>query len=217
MPENDDNGNPTRRRLLRAAQRLFADGGYDGVSVGELAGAAGVNRAMLYYYFKDKRDLYREAITNVLEVIPALWEREELRAGAPAERLDRYVAALWEALAEHRDAMPMVMRELASGGPERELIFSRYLVPNARFVAGIIADGINAGDFSPALPLFAAVAVVSGIIMPNFGFAVAGAFGAEVAGSVGEGREYADFYRAYVKRALAAGPPKRGDKRGKDK
>lgn len=202
---------------MRVAQRLFADGGYDGVSVGELARAARVNRAMLYYYFKDKRDLYRQTITNVLELIPALWERDDLKTGAPAERLDRYVAALWEALAENRDAMPMIMRELASGGPERELIFNRYLVPNAVFVGKIIEDGISKGDFSPAPPSFVTVALISGIIMPNFGFAVGKPFVAEVAGSLGEGREYVDFYRAYLRRALGAGAGKGGDTRGKNK
>ena len=56
MVEKNNRDNPTRRRILRVARRLFADAGYDGVSVGELARAARVNRAMLYYYFKDKRD-----------------------------------------------------------------------------------------------------------------------------------------------------------------
>jgi len=217
MNANDNRDNPTRRRILRVAQRLFADGGYDGVSVGELARAARVNRAMLYYYFKDKRDLYRRTITNVLELIPALWERDDLKTGAPAERLDRYVAALWEALAENRDALPMIMRELASGGPERELIFNRYLVPNAVFVGKIIEEGISTGDFSPAAPSFVTVALISGIIMPNFGFAVGKPFVAEVAGSLGEGREYVDFYRAYLRRALGAGAGKGGDTRGKHK
>jgi AcrR family transcriptional regulator len=215
IKENKDN--PTRRRILRVAQRLFADAGYDGVSVGELARAARVNRAMLYYYFKDKRDLYRQTITSVLDLIPALWERDDLKVGAPPERLDRYVEALWDALAENRDVMPMIMRELSSGGRERELIFNRYLVPNALFVGKIIEEGVARGDFSAVPPTFATVALISGIIMPNFGFAVAKPFLDEVAGSVGEGREYVDFYRAYVKRALAAEAGKGGDKRGENK
>jgi len=214
---NGNRDNPTRRRILRVAQRLFADAGYDGVSVGELARAARVNRAMLYYYFKDKRDLYRQTITNVLDLIPALWEREDLKAGSPAERLDRYAGALWEALADNRDAMPMIMREISSGGPERELIFNRYLVPNALFVAKIVEEGMASGDFSTAPPTFVTVALISGLIMPNFGFAVGKPFLAEVAGSIAEGREYVDFYRAYVRRALGAGAGKGGDKRGKNK
>ena len=196
---------------------MFADGGYDGVSVGELARAARVNRAMLYYYFKDKRDLYRQAIINVLELIPALWEREDLKAGAPADRLDRYVGALWEALAENRDAMPMIMRELSSGGSERELIFSRYLIPNAMFITKIVEDGVSTGDFAPAPPLFVTVALISGLIMPNFGFAIGKPFAPEWADSLGAGPEYIDFYQAYVRRALGAGTGKGGDTRGPDK
>ena len=213
---NRDRDNPTRRRILRVARRLFADAGYNGVSVAELARAARVNRAMLYYYFKDKRDLYRQTITSVLDLIPVLWERDDMKAGTPVERLDRYVAALWEALAENRDALPMIMRELSSGGPERELIFNRYLIPNALFVAKIVEEGVANGDFSAAPPTFVTVALISGLIMPNFGFAVAKPFLAEVAGSIGEGHEYVDFYRAYARRALGARGEKGGDEHGEN-
>ncbi|UCH78932.1 MAG: TetR/AcrR family transcriptional regulator [Candidatus Coatesbacteria bacterium] len=213
MPRNT-HPNPARDRILKAARGLFASRAYDGVSIGELAAAAQVNRAMLYYYFRDKQDLYRQSIISVLDLIPALWEREDLKRGAPAERLDRYVVALWEALAENREAMPMIMRELASGGSERELIFKRYLVPNALFVGKLIEEGVQAGDFSAAPPLFATIALISGIIMPNFGLAVGTPFVTEISGSITEGREYLDFYRDYLRRALSVPEGKGGDRGG---
>ncbi len=208
--------NPTRRRILKAARRLFSSRGYDAVSITDLADAARVNRAALYYYFEDKRDLYREAIKTILDLIPALWERRETREGAPAQKLDKYVTGLWEALASNRDAMPLIMREVATGGPERELIFKRYLVPNAVHVAAILEEGMARGEFADAPPLMAAVAVLSGMIMPNFGLAVGRPFLDEAGGLLPEGRAYVDFYRGYVRRAL--GPPagKGGSKRAKN-
>ena len=179
-----------------------------------MANAARVNRAGLYYYFKDKRDLYRETIKTLLDLIPALWERREMREGPPDKRLDRYVAALWQALAENRDAMPLIMREIATGGPERELIFTRYVVPNAFYVADILEEGMARGEFAAGPPLMAAVAVLSGMIMPNFGLAVGRPFLGEAAELLSEGRPYADFYRGYVRRALGARPGKGGSERG---
>jgi len=213
MPRNNRD-NPTRRRILRAARRLFSRRGYDAVSITDLANAARVNRAGLYYYFKDKRDLYRETIKTLLDLIPALWERREMREGPPDKRLDRYVAALWQALAENRDAMPLIMREIATGGPERELIFTRYVVPNAFYVADILEEGMARGEFAAGPPLMAAVAVLSGMIMPNFGLAVGRPFLGEAAELLSEGRPYADFYRGYVRRALGARPGKGGSERG---
>ncbi|NIT35980.1 MAG: TetR family transcriptional regulator [candidate division Zixibacteria bacterium] len=209
--------NRTRRRILKAARRLFSARGYHGVSITDLAAAAKVNRAVLYYYFKNKRDLYRETIKSVLELIPALWERAEVREGPPAERLDNYVAALWRALAENRDALPLIMREISTGGPERELIFKRYVVPNAVHVADILEDGMARGEFADAPPLMAAVSVLSGMIMPNFGLAVGRPFFGEAGELLSEGRAYVDFYRGYVRRALGVKPAKGGGRRGASK
>jgi AcrR family transcriptional regulator len=209
--------NPTRRRILEAARRLFASGGYDAVSITALAEAARVNRAVLYYYFKNKRDLYRESIKSVLELIPALWERREVREGPPGERFENYVNALWRALAENRESLPLIMREVSGGGPERELIFEHYLVPNVLQLAEILEEGAAQGDFGDVPPLLAAVAVLSGMIMPNFGLAVGRTFFGRAAPDMWDGQAYPDFYREYVRRALGGESTKGGGKRGADK
>ena len=194
--------NPARRRILSAARRLFAARGYHGVSITELANASRVNRAVLYYYFKNKGDLYRESIKSVLELLPSLWERADVREGTPAERLDNYVVALWQGLVANRDAIPFIMREILAGGRERELIFNQYLVPNAVHLAEIIEEGAATGDFGDAPPLIVAAAILSGMIMPNFGLAVGGPFFGRAAEFLSEGNAYADFYRGFIKRAL---------------
>lgn len=208
---------PAKRRILEKVRKLFAARGFDAVSVADLARAAGVNRAMLYYYFEDKRDIYRECIISVLDLIPALWERDEMRVGSPAERLDRYVSALGGAMERNRDAIPMIIREISSGGAETELIFRRYLIPNAMFVGSILEEGMRTGDFSAVPVPFATIALLGGLIMPNFGASLAKPFITEAAGPHIAGPEYIDFYRGYVKRAFGACPPKGGKKRGKNK
>jgi AcrR family transcriptional regulator len=49
----------TKERILRVAERLFAEHGYEGVSMRELAAAAGVQLALLSYYFRNKLGIYR--------------------------------------------------------------------------------------------------------------------------------------------------------------
>src|SRR5262245_47758494 len=51
-------GPDARARILRAAERLFAEKGYAATSVQEITEAAAVNKALLYYYFADKHSLY---------------------------------------------------------------------------------------------------------------------------------------------------------------
>ncbi|KUK92751.1 MAG: Transcriptional regulator, TetR family [Thermotogales bacterium 46_20] len=50
----------TRNRILRAARKAFAERGRDGVSMSEIAREAGVQKALIYYYFPSKEDLFYE-------------------------------------------------------------------------------------------------------------------------------------------------------------
>lgn len=52
----------TRDRLLHAAAEVFAEGGYDGTRVADIAGAAGVSNGALYSHFESKADLLVEAL-----------------------------------------------------------------------------------------------------------------------------------------------------------
>ncbi|MGI5900803.1 MAG: TetR/AcrR family transcriptional regulator, partial [Christensenellales bacterium] len=46
-----------KERILRASSRLFSEKGYDAARVSEIAHEAGVNKALIYYYFKNKEDI----------------------------------------------------------------------------------------------------------------------------------------------------------------
>ena len=47
-------GEQTKQKILNVAGELFAENGFDGTSVDSIANAAGVNKALIYYHFKDK-------------------------------------------------------------------------------------------------------------------------------------------------------------------
>jgi len=50
----------SRERIIRAARKAFAERGHDGVSMSEIAQMAGVKKALIYYYFPSKEDLFYE-------------------------------------------------------------------------------------------------------------------------------------------------------------
>lgn len=54
----------TRTAILGAAERVFAKSGLAGARIDAIAAAAGVNKALLYYYFKSKEDLYETVVEN---------------------------------------------------------------------------------------------------------------------------------------------------------
>ncbi len=58
-------GNEAEIRLLQSALDLFSEKGYDGTSIREIIAGAGVTRPVLYYYFKNKEDLFRRLVEPI--------------------------------------------------------------------------------------------------------------------------------------------------------
>ena len=54
-------------RILKAAEKLFAAKGFDAARVDDIAEKAGVNKALIYYYFKSKRDVLEQLFNNLVE------------------------------------------------------------------------------------------------------------------------------------------------------
>jgi AcrR family transcriptional regulator len=72
MPTHKERTQATRRALLDAGRRLFAEHGYAGISVGELAQAAGVTTGAIYHQFASKEGLFLAVYD---ELVQATWVR----------------------------------------------------------------------------------------------------------------------------------------------
>ncbi len=60
-------GEKTKRKILSIAEKLFADKGYDGTSIQTIATTAKVNKALIYYHFKNKQDIIDSLFEQTLE------------------------------------------------------------------------------------------------------------------------------------------------------
>lgn len=101
----------TRRRLTRAAQRLFAERGFDGTSVDEIAAAAGVSRRTFFHYFDSKEDVISSRHAEFERVL-----LDALRSAPPSQPLLRVteqavVAALGSFDAEEARLMERLKRD----------------------------------------------------------------------------------------------------------
>jgi AcrR family transcriptional regulator len=72
----------TRRRILDAAEQVFSRKGFDGARVDEIASTAGVNKALIYYYFESKKAVLGELVNRVLQELVA--EKEAAFDSLPA-------------------------------------------------------------------------------------------------------------------------------------
>jgi AcrR family transcriptional regulator len=99
---------PTAEKILDAAERLFAQHGFDGVTVRQIMRAAGADVALAYYHFKSKRDIFdavmlrRVGVVNDLR-LEALDRIERAHGDEPAtveEIVDAFISPLLHLLAE---------------------------------------------------------------------------------------------------------------------
>ena len=137
----------TLRRIVAAAERIFAEQGVDGARTDGIARAAGVNKALLYYYFESKEDLHRFTLETLLGEI-----REQVQAGmkkslSPRERLVSFVNGYFDFMAAHPTYSRLVQREVMGRGESLRWIVRVYFGPLYRQLAATIRAGIQSGQF----------------------------------------------------------------------
>jgi TetR/AcrR family transcriptional regulator len=146
----------SREKLLEVAEARFAQRGFAGVGMREVAVAAGLGKSSLFHHFPTKAELYVAVIERVIarieaHVLPAL-----AKAGGVLAQLDRAVDALVDALAEHPTTARLLLRSLveedelaAATPPGAAAVEARIHALVARFTA-LLAAGVASGELRPA-------------------------------------------------------------------
>lgn len=141
----------TKAAILRAALEEFANHGVAGARTDTIAQAAGVNKALLYYYFKDKETLYGATLESVFAGIAG-------RIGAvldsdlPArEKMVTYIGTHFDAVAANPLYPRLVQQEMMRAGttpsPHIQRIVEKYQRPMFGKLMKLFEEGIRSGDF----------------------------------------------------------------------
>lgn len=138
-------------RLLDAAQEAFAEFGFHGATVDQIAALAGMSKPNLHYYFKRKRDLYLAVMQRTLD----LWLEpfQELDpAGDPAVELSRYIARKLELSYDNPQASRVFANEILQGAPLLHEYLEGELRQMVRRKARVIRQWIKAGKLADTDP-----------------------------------------------------------------
>src|SRR5271166_2149830 len=125
----------SRNSILQAALAEFAREGLAGARMDAIADAAGVNKALLYYYFEDKETLYGGILDRFFERLAERVITVCDQPGSAGERFLAYVRTHYDSVAESPYYAHIFMSELMSAGrggsPHLDRIFDRYMRPIA--------------------------------------------------------------------------------------
>src|SRR5580704_3170203 len=136
----------TARRILAAAEEHFAAQGMAGARTDEIAAAAHANKAMLYYYFGDKRRLHRAVMENLLRQLRNITFGAAASKNSSRDRLTAWVNGYFDFLATHPNYPRLVQREVMETS-KIEWIVREYFRPFHKRLTGLIEDGVASGEF----------------------------------------------------------------------
>jgi AcrR family transcriptional regulator len=176
----------SREKILDVAEARFAQRGYAGVGLREVADLAGLGKSSLFHHFPTKASLYGAVLGRVIERIDLRIRAALSASDDPRAQLLSAVAALIDTLAEDPPAARLLLRtvfedddiapneapELAAADARLDALIGRLL--------GVISDGVTRDAFRPLSAPDAMQALIGLIVFP---FA-SGEFGERLAGEI---------------------------------
>ncbi len=143
---------PTARdRIMRAAEALFAERGFEATSIGEIALRAHVNRALLYYYFEHKEDLYHQLLQEGVEKLRAT-VLTAINTTTSARDAIRAFLQGYLRIAHHNPGLVrIVYREIvgAQRGDQESQSLVRQFMQTIAQMEQVIRRGIENGELVP--------------------------------------------------------------------
>ncbi len=137
-------------RILKSATKEFADKGFAGARMDEIARQAKINKAMIYYHIGDKEGLYNTVLSSTFGNMADAMGKNIIWDKPPAENLHIYIQTISEAIRENPQIPPIMLREAASGGKNLPEEVIQALTVILEILAQILNQGVEKNEFHPA-------------------------------------------------------------------
>jgi len=155
----------SRSAIFRAAALEFAERGYDAAGTDRIAARARVNKAMLYYHFGSKGELYAEIVRDMVGAVGARVRAVADGPGSAEHKLDAWIGALVEEAAARPWFPPIMLRELAARAPHFDATTFQMMNAVLRGVTDVIEQGQREGTFRDVDPLLAHLSIMPPVLI----------------------------------------------------
>ena len=170
QPRMGSRGQPeeSRAAILEAAAQEFAEHGIAGARTDAIAREARVNKALLYYYFKDKETLYGAVLDNSFSGLKTAVFQALDSDLPPREKILAYVGTYFDFIASNQLYPRLMQREMMRAKEGQSTLIDRiiknYIQPIFQRVSEVMREGIAKGDFRPVNPVHFVPSTVAMIV-----------------------------------------------------
>jgi TetR/AcrR family transcriptional regulator len=158
----------SRAAILHAAAKEFAELGVAGARTDAIAREAGVNKALLYYYFRDKDTLYGAVLDDAFSGLKSAVFQVLDSDLPPREKVLAYAGAYFDFIASNQMYPRLMQREMmrAKEGQSQQIdrLVKNYIQPIFVRVGALIQEGIKSHDFRAVNPVHFVPSMVAMIV-----------------------------------------------------
>ena len=140
-------GLQTRAEIVAAAERHFAEVGFEAARLDDIAAEVGIRRAAIFYHFGDKQELY----AAVLDEIFGDWTAALPSGGSAAERLEAALLGWIDYVVRRPSVARLILREAANSQPGVVSTFVRAGSAPVEWFRAVIEEGVASGELSPLI------------------------------------------------------------------
>ena len=142
----------TVRRIVDAARKVFALRGLAGARMDEIARVARVNKALPYYYFRNKQELHRFVLETMIAQLCARAGSPSILSMQPRDRVCAFVNTTFDFVQRNPSYPSLIQRAMMSRRRKLDWMVRTYHRPLHNRVAQTIKEGIARGDFRRVNP-----------------------------------------------------------------
>jgi TetR/AcrR family transcriptional regulator len=143
----------TRQKITNSALKLFSNKGFDATSVDEIAHDCGVNKAMLYYYFKNKIGIYETAVNDLLFSVHDYIVNAERCCENAAGDLRAFIMTYTEFSQKHPYLPALLLRELSNASSKMPEEMLEGMIKLFSLLTDILERGEREGIFCDVKPM----------------------------------------------------------------
>ncbi|MFC1821525.1 TetR/AcrR family transcriptional regulator [Thermodesulfobacteriota bacterium] len=156
--------NETTRSILEAAKLVFAEVGFSGARIDEIAKRAKVNKAMIYYRIGDKEALYGKVLHEVFADTAKRIATNIKSAQEPEAKLETYIHNLFQTIQKNPYLPQIMVREIASGGRYFPEVVLEDFATILGILMNILREGAEKGVFIKTNPLMVHVMFIGPVM-----------------------------------------------------